>query len=125
VTGVIGTFVRASGRSDVAGLAGGLSELHFLLGWPVFLLVTVTLGAAYRRFDLRARPLLLRVLLTTALPLALSLTLSVGPLLDLDVPRGRALTAGIVVSAAVARWLVFGVALEALPLTRRQRSPAG
>ena len=41
--------------------------------------------------------------------------------MDLGGPRGRMLTYWIVVSAAVTRWLVFGIALESLPLGDRAR----
>ena len=120
--GIAETFVLAAGGSLEAGFPRSLGGVHFVLGWPVFLGVAVAIGAAYRRLEARRLPLVARLALTSIVPLATTVVLTIAPLLELGGVEARPIALLIVGPATVARWLVFGIALELLPLGARDPS---
>ena len=120
--GVTQSVVHAAGGSLEGDFPRSLGEVHFVLGWPVFLAVAAIIGAVYRRFDARRLPVLVRLALTSLLPLSLMAVLTIEPLFELGGLHARPVALLLVGPAAVARWAVFGLMLELLPLDPRDPS---
>ena len=104
---------RLSGRAGVLASTGVGSGWRLLLGWPLFLVAASLFGAAYHLLDLHRLPNPARVALFAAPPLVLVL-LVVYPLAEVREAGGEARHNEVLIAVEVLRWLVFGVALNAL-----------
>ena len=113
VLGVLRFAFRLAGRATVLSSTGVGSGWRLLLGWPVFLLAASLFGILYHALDLHRLPNPMRAALFTLPPLLLAL-LVVYPLGEVRETGGEAGGTGVLVAVEVVRWLVFGIALNAL-----------
>ena len=113
VLGFLRFGFRLSGNTGVLASTGVGSGWLLLLGWPLFLVAASLFGAAYHLLDLHRLPDLARVALFAAPPLLLTL-LVIYPLAEVREAGGEARHNEVLVAVEVMRWLVFGVALNAL-----------
>ncbi len=104
---------RLSGHAGILASTGVGSGWRLLLGWPLFLVAASLFGAAYHLLDLHRLPDLARVALFAGPPLLLAL-LVIYPLAEVREAGGEARHNEVLVAVEVMRWLVFGVALNAL-----------
>ena len=113
VLGFVRFGFRLSGHTGVLASTGVGSGWRLLLGWPVFVLAASLFGVLYHVFDLHRLPNLARVALFAAPPLLLAL-LVIYPLAEVREAGGEARHNEVLVGVEVLRWLVFGIALNAL-----------
>jgi membrane protein DedA with SNARE-associated domain len=107
---------RLTARPIGLGLTRPFGGLHFLLGWPVFIVAALTLSIAHRWLRVRQIPRSLRLTLTAAVPAVLTLLLLVRRLDGLAGAANSETANLIIVSTALIRWAIFGLVVELLPL---------
>jgi len=113
VVGILRFIVRLSGHAGALDSTGVGSGWRLVLGWPMFIVAASAFGAGYHLLHLHRLPNLARIILFAAPPLAL-LLLIVYPLAEVREAGGDASDYAVLVAVEVLRWLVFGVALNAL-----------
>jgi membrane-associated protein len=113
VLGFLRFGFRLSGQAGVLASTGVGSGWRLLLGWPLFLVTASVIGAAYHLLHLHRLPDLARVALFAVPPLLLVL-LVIYPLAEVREAGGESRHDAVLVAVEVVRWLVFGIALNAL-----------
>ncbi|MCA1667877.1 MAG: DedA family protein [Thermomicrobia bacterium] len=104
---------RLFGGAGVLAATGIGSGWRLLLGWPVFLLVASLLGALYHTFAWHRWPPLARIALLSLPPLIIT-ALVLDPLLEGHGPGLARRRDEVLLAVEVVRWLVFGLALNAI-----------
>lgn len=104
---------RLSGHATLLASTGVGSGWRLLLGWPIFVLATSLIGAGYHLLNLHRLPNLVRVGLFALPPLVLVL-LVIYPLSEVRDIGGDVQRQEVLIAVEVMRWVVFGIALNAL-----------
>ena len=111
--GLLAVGGQVSARVIDLGLAQASGQLRFLIAWPLFLVISMVIAGLYDVLRLRDKSKLVRLAVTVAAPLAVTLLL-IDPLGDRATETPTSVDLAISVTAAI-RWVVFGIVLELLP----------
>ncbi len=114
--GIIGLLrfgFRVFGGATVLSSTAVGSGWRLLFGWPIFLLLTSIIGAAYHAFDWHRWPALARVALLSGPPLILT-ALVLYPFLELGGLRLTRQRDEVLLAVEVVRWSAFGLVLNAM-----------
>ncbi len=121
VIAIVGFVGRLTGGTAAPSPEHTSGELELLFGWPLFFAVAMVIVAIFTWARLDRLPLVGRLIVTAALPLAATLLL-LDPLTDIS-RVGLPATDAVALSAVTAlRWAAFALVFEWLPL-REARVP--
>ncbi|HEY5477449.1 MAG TPA: hypothetical protein VIK11_12135, partial [Tepidiformaceae bacterium] len=119
--GIVATAGQMAARTVALGPSQESGQLRFLIGWPAFFVIALTVSGLSAALRLRERPPVLRLAITVAAPLVATLLL-IDPLGDKGAETPMAVTT-VIGATAIVRWLVFGLVSEMLPGFPRRAAP--
>jgi membrane protein DedA with SNARE-associated domain len=101
--------------------ASASAELRTLLGWPIFMMTALLVAWLYGALGARRWPVIARLVVAAAMPLALTLSL-VDPIGDIGGASTDTATNLIIGATTAIRWLTFAVFFEAFRITPPRRA---